>query len=157
MPTPHPPCPPSARPARPLRGALWLWALGLGAGLAGPAAAAPMTPEAFEQFTTGRIFDYQSGGALYGREQYLDGRRVIWSWHEPDQPAAPCDFGRWYPEDDRICFVYDGGGGPECWRFERAGEGMTATIETPPDPPETYRATPSARRDPGCSGPQVGA
>ncbi|MBL9045968.1 MAG: hypothetical protein JNK34_01465 [Tabrizicola sp.] len=80
-----------------------------------PAVAAADTPlgaEAFETHVEGKTITYASPGGIFGTEQYLAGRLVRWS-------IAPnlCQYGRWYPEGDEICFAYEADPVPHCWTF----------------------------------------
>lgn len=80
-----------------------------------PAVAAAETPlgaEAFETHVEGKTITYASPGGVFGIEQYLEDRQVRWS-------IAPnlCQYGRWYPEGDGICFVYEADPVPHCWTF----------------------------------------
>lgn len=83
----------------------------------------------FEALTTGRTLTYGVGGMVYGTEQYLPDRRVIWAFAGDD-----CRKGTWFEADDHICFVYDDA--PErlhCWQFFDTGAGLLATSQG--DPP----------------------
>lgn len=91
-------------------------------GLATPLSAQEaLGPEAFERFTTGKTLRYATPDGTYGIEQYLSGRRVIWAFL-----GEPCKFGTWYPDSDRICFVYDDATDPHCWRFFATPGGLMA-------------------------------
>lgn len=105
------------------------------AALAAPVLAEqPLSAEAFEQLTTGRTMTFGFEGAEpYGIERYLPGRRVTWAFIGDN-----CVNGRWFPEGDNICFVYDDGTGPECWQFFKDGEGMTAVFMGDDDPGLRY-------------------
>lgn len=100
--------------------------------LAQPLAAAepdrPMTAAEFEAATVGRTLYYNSGGAAYGAEQYLPGRRVIWAFLGDD-----CRRGEWYESDGHICFVYEDTPEPQCWTFYPAPEGLTARFRGDPE------------------------
>lgn len=91
--------------------------------LAAPASAdeaAPLTAEAFEALTTGHTVTYSSGGAYYGTEQYLPGRRVIWTFGDT------CQEGTWAPQGDAICFTYMDSPEPSCWVFRERRGGLAA-------------------------------
>ena len=106
-----------------------LLAFGVGpvpGGLANPAAAelpgAPLTAEEFDRRVAGRTLDFLLGGAPYGTEQYLPGRRVIWAFTD-----GPCREGRWMPRGERICFEYDDEPGRlHCWSFHEGPDGLVA-------------------------------
>ena len=81
----------------------------------------PMSAEDFDAYTKGQTLNFSSNGTAYGAEEYRDDRRVRWSFLDGD-----CREGRWYPEGDAICFVYEGDLGPQCWRFYAGGGGLRA-------------------------------
>lgn len=112
---------------------------------------APMSAQAFDDYTTGHTFYFGSGGRAYGAEQYLPGREVIWTFLNGE-----CQRGRWYEEAGMICFVYDGTpDAPQCWRFFDTGTGLSARFEGDPEATELYEVqkddTPLV-----CPGPEVG-
>jgi len=89
--------------------------------LAGTASAqTSITAEQFESYATGRTLSYAAGGQVFGTEQYLPNRRVVWAFEGED-----CQYGRWYPQDDQICFAYQDGE-PQCWTFWKKGKGLAA-------------------------------
>lgn len=85
------------------------------------AADAPMTAAEFEAYATGKTLSYAQGGTVWGSEQYLPGRKVVWAFTEDD-----CQYGHWYAEAGNICFVYDNDPEPQCWRFFREETGLRA-------------------------------
>ena len=119
--------------------------------LAGPAFAAedrPLSPEAFEALTTGRTIVYSSGDSYYGTEQYLPGRRVIWTFGDQ------CLRGRWEAAGDHICFVYEDDPEPSCWTFRKREGGLAAWSDNDPEGAplvSTYQSP-----VPMACGPQVG-
>ncbi|MFP4274491.1 MAG: hypothetical protein ACLFRU_05630 [Paracoccaceae bacterium] len=111
----------------------------------------PMTPEAFDRYTRGKTLYFGQAGEPYGVERYKPGRRVTWSFLD-----GRCIEGTWY-EDDRgmICFVYEDGTGPQCWRFFREpGGGLKAIFEDESTVP-LYEADQSDEPM-QCLGPEVG-
>ena len=44
--------------------------------------AGQLSPEEFERATEGRTLFYANDGQIYGVEEYLPGRRVIWSFDD---------------------------------------------------------------------------
>ena len=81
-----------------------------------------LSPEAFESFASGHTLTFNLGGAPYGVEQYLPGRRVIWAFI-----GGPCREGTWFPAGDRVCFEYDDEPGRlHCWTFYDTADGMVA-------------------------------
>ena len=90
--------------------------------LSAPALAqSPMSGDEFDAYATGKTLEFSSMGTPYGAEQYLSGRRVRWAFSEDI-----CMEGIWYQQGDEICFEYDDGTGPQCWRFYRDGAGIRA-------------------------------
>ena len=81
-----------------------------------------LSPEAFESFATGYTLTFHLGGAPYGVEQYLPGRRVIWAFI-----GEPCREGSWFPMGEGICFEYDDEPGRlHCWTFFESDDGLVA-------------------------------
>jgi len=80
-----------------------------------PAAAQErLTGDAFDAFTRGQTFYYGYDAEPYGAEEYLEDRRVRWSFLD-----GQCKEGYWYDTPERlICFVYeDRPDSPQCWAF----------------------------------------
>ncbi len=106
-------------------------ALLLSAFLAAPLAAlaqTPMTGEEFDAYVTGRTLTYSQYDSIFGIEEYLPDRKVRWS-------VAPdlCQYGSWYPEGEKICFVYEYDPIPHCWTFWQGPAGLTAlSVEDAP-------------------------
>ncbi len=115
-------------------------------------ALAEMSAAEFEAYTTGKTLYYGSNGREYGVEEYLDGRRVRWSFLD-----GRCRDGEWY-EDARgmICFVYEDSTSPQCWSFRRGSQGrLIARFEDDPEGTELYEAT--QNKEPMmCLGPEIG-
>ncbi|MCF8510317.1 MAG: hypothetical protein K9G43_02620 [Rhodobacteraceae bacterium] len=74
----------------------------------------PLSAEAFEARTTGRTMTYADDGQVWGREQYLSDRRVIWAFE-----GEECKRGIWDEvQPGLICFAYeDAPDDTECWHF----------------------------------------
>jgi hypothetical protein len=120
--------------------------------LAFPAAASaetPMTAAEFETWSTGRTLDYFVDGSFWGSEMHLAGRSTL-----DADAGGPCNAGRWYPQGDDICFVYDASPGPHCWRFLRDGGLVFAEYLNDPESPR-YSVSLSDAPIP-CPGPDVG-
>lgn len=90
---------------------------------AAQAADAPLTASEFEAYATGKTLSYAQGGIVWGSEQYLPGRKVIWAFTEDD-----CQYGHWFEDAGNICFVYDADPDPQCWRFFRDRSGLRAVF-----------------------------
>jgi hypothetical protein len=109
-----------------------------------------MSAEAFDAYTRGQTFTYGTGAEPYGAEEYLDGRRVRWSFLD-----GQCQDGAWYEDNGLICFVYDNNPDPQCWSFYQTPGGIVARFEDDPSQTTLYEIT----RSPEplmCLGPEVG-
>jgi len=84
---------------------------------------APLTAQEFEAYATGKTLSYAQAGTVWGSEQYLPGRKVIWAFTEDD-----CQYGHWYEDAGNICFVYENDPAPQCWRFFREEKGLRAVF-----------------------------
>lgn len=119
---------------------------------AAPAQAQPlMSAEDFDSYTRGKTFFYGSLGAPYGAEEYLDNRRVRWSFLD-----GRCQDGEWYQDGSLICFVYDTNPDPQCWSFQQSSSGLIARFENDPAQTELYEVEKSVEPL-MCLGPDVGA
>jgi hypothetical protein len=114
------------------------------------AAEAPMTAEEFEAFVTGKTLTYALQGEVYGAEQYLPGRRVIWAFKDGE-----CRRGFWYELAGEICFVYEDVSTPQCWRFLRGAGGLRAKFSGDPDGAE-LAAVQDSKTPLICAGPDLG-
>ncbi|WP_136683855.1 hypothetical protein [Falsirhodobacter xinxiangensis] len=110
----------------------------------------PMTAGEFEAYATGKTLSYAQGGTIFGTEQYLPGRRVMWAF-EGDE----CQKGKWYPEGQQICFTYDHGGPPQCWTFWQGDKGLRARFAGDPEGME-YSEVGQSPKPLNCPGPDVG-
>lgn len=120
--------------------------------LAVPAQAeTPMTAAEFEAYATGKTLSYAQGDVIWGAEQYLPGRRVIWAYSEDI-----CQYGEWFEDQGNICFVYDTDPTPQCWRFFNTGSGLRA--EFVEEGATTSLSEVDQSPQPlSCPGPDVGA
>lgn len=112
----------------------------------------PMTAEEFDRYSRGKTFFYGSMGQAYGVEQYLEGRRVRWSFLDGD-----CADGHWYEKGPMICFEYDAdpNPGPQCWTFFQGPSGLIAQFEGDPAQTTLYQVQ-NAHEPMVCLGPEVG-
>lgn len=88
----------------------------------------PMTAAEFDAYATGKTLSFGTEGTpSYGVEQYLPGKRVIWS-------GAPgeCTTGVWYESKGSICFRYDSDPEPKCWAIYAEPDGLRAVFTTRP-------------------------
>lgn len=109
-----------------------------------------MSASEFEAYTTGKTLYYGADGRAYGIEEYLDGRRVRWSFLD-----GQCQDGEWYPSGDMICFVYEAIEDPQCWTFYDRPGGLLAQFENDPSNTELVEAQQTG--DPlQCLGPEIG-
>ena len=84
------------------------------------AADTPLTGKQFEQRVMGKTLSFTSGNVTYGAEEYLDDRRVKWSFLDGE-----CHEGHWYDYGSKICFVYYDMPTEQCWSFfDRNGQIM---------------------------------
>ncbi|MCI2399334.1 hypothetical protein [Aliiroseovarius subalbicans] len=116
-----------------------------------PAQAEPgMSGAEFEAYATGKTLIYGFAGAPFGGEEYLENRRVLWSFLDGD-----CKDGHWYEEAGNICFVYEDTPEPQCWSFHRRGDGVVAQFENNPEYIELYQVE-ITDQPLLCLGPEVG-
>lgn len=84
---------------------------------------------AFEALAEGRTLAYQRDGEdrPYGIERHYPGGRVTWFLVD----TGECLEGSWYPAGTpsapQICFTYDDGSGPQCFRYWRDGDRLLST------------------------------
>ncbi|MEY1554881.1 hypothetical protein AB3Y40_04525 [Yoonia sp. R2331] len=97
--------------------------------LAAPVAAeTPMTAKEFDTYATGRTLTFGlADGTVFGVEQYLPDRRVIWS-----RMDGTCTDGFWYAHKSNICFVYENDPEPKCWEIFRTANGIRADFANQP-------------------------
>ncbi|MGL6211850.1 MAG: hypothetical protein ACRC14_18660 [Paracoccaceae bacterium] len=80
-----------------------------------------MTAAEFEAYATGKTLTYARDGEVWGVEQYLPGRRVIWAFTDDE-----CKDGTWYEDHEAICFLYQDEPFPQCWTFYMTATGLSA-------------------------------
>ncbi|MEM1130879.1 MAG: hypothetical protein AAGH83_10205 [Pseudomonadota bacterium] len=110
----------------------------------------PLSAEEFDQHTTGKTFFYGRDGVAYGVEEYLENRRVRWSFLDGE-----CIEGEWYPDGDDICFVYENREGAECWQVFLDNGRLSARVATDPVGEPLYEVEQSAEPM-FCPGPRIG-
>ncbi|MGK7652448.1 hypothetical protein ACSQ76_08540 [Roseovarius sp. B08] len=109
-----------------------------------------MSAAEFDAYTRGKTFYYGAQGAPYGGEEYLENRRVRWSFLD-----GKCQEGEWYEDDGLICFVYENKPEPQCWSFQRSGSGLVAQFENDPAQTELYEMEQTGEPL-HCLGPEIG-
>lgn len=110
-----------------------------------------MTAAEFDAYTRNKTFFYESQGRPYGAEEYLENRRVVWTFLD-----GRCQHGEWYQQGEHICFIYDNKPEAQCWSFTRHPAGLIARFENDPDTLELYEVQKSDEPL-TCMGPDVGA
>jgi hypothetical protein len=110
----------------------------------------PLTADAFDRYTRGKTLYYSGDGARYGAEEYLDRRRVRWTFLD-----GQCKEGSWYASGQDICFVYEDSSEPQCWQFFLRPNGLAATFSGDQSDTTLYEIT-GADEDMLCLGPKIG-
>lgn len=87
---------------------------------------APLSAAQFEAYATGKTLTYAQDGTVWGQEQYLPGRGVVWEF-----TGEPCEYGTWteekaYDDTPMMCFVYDDNPDTNCWQFYLGKTGLVA-------------------------------
>ncbi len=109
-----------------------------------------MTAAEFEAYVTGKTLYFGESGRDYGIEEYLENRRVRWSFLDGN-----CKDGFWYEEGGLICFVYEDRPDPQCWTFIKDTNGLRAIFDGDPQQTTLYEAR--QNDEPMlCYGPEVG-
>lgn len=115
-----------------------------------PVADAPMTGAEFDAYATGKTLSYAQDGVVWGSEQYLPGRKVVWAFTEDD-----CQYGQWFEEKGNICFLYDNDPDAQCWKFFREASGLRA-IFMGADGGTSLSEVAQSTTPLNCPGPDVG-
>ena len=111
--------------------------------------APPLSIEAFEAYVTGKTLSYADQNGVWGTEQYLPNRRVVWAFTEDI-----CQYGTYHAEGDQICFVYDNDPTPQCWTFWQGKDGLEALFAG--DSATQLSEVKQSDEPLGCPGPDVG-
>lgn len=108
-----------------------------------------LTALQFEAYATGKTLSYAQGTQIWGTEQYLEGRRVLWQAVD-----EPCEYGIWYENDGAICFEYEANPDPSCWLFYQGPNGLIAQFQGGTG----YLSEVAQSHEPlTCPGPMIGA
>ena len=110
----------------------------------------PLTAAEFDSYASGKTLLYASGGAVWGQEEYLTGRRVLWAF-----TGQPCEYGTWYDQGGAICFVYEGNPDPNCWKFYHGAQGLIAQF-LGSNGSDLLSEVGQSTAPMDCPGPQVG-
>lgn len=126
-----------------------------GAAAAPPDLGAPLSAAEFEAYATGKTLTYADSGQVWGQEEYLPGRQVVWAF-----TGEPCEYGTWTAEtaaDGRpmLCFTYEGNPDPNCWQFYHGPAGLVALFVGGGGNPLSEVA--QTDKPMNCPGPKVGA
>jgi hypothetical protein len=109
-----------------------------------------MTADQFDAYTRGKTLIFEQDGAPYGAEEYLEGRRVRWSFLD-----GVCSEGHWYEQEGQICFIYEGEPDPQCWRFFQTDAGVVSLFANDPGSAALYEVH-SSPEPLFCAGPRIG-
>ena len=109
-----------------------------------------LTADQFDAYTRGKTFYYAEAGTPYGGEEYLENRRVRWSFLD-----GRCKDGHWYEDAGQICFVYEDMPDPQCWTFFDTPGGLMARFENDSAATTLYE-TQKTDKPMQCMGPDVG-
>lgn len=115
-----------------------------------PVADAPLTGAEFDAYATGKTLSYAQDGVVWGSEQYLPGRKVIWAFTKDD-----CQYGQWFEDRGNICFLYDNDPNAQCWKFFREAAGLRA-IFMEADGGTSLSEVAQSTAPLNCPGPDVG-
>ena len=108
-----------------------------------------LTADEFDHYATGKTLVYAEDGMIWGSEQYLPDRQVLWAFTD-----QPCEYGTWYADRGAICFIYEGRTVANCWYFYHGASGLVARfIGGGGLLSEVGRSSEPMN----CPGPQVGA
>lgn len=110
----------------------------------------PLSAGEFEARTTGHTLTYGMDGQVFGTEQYLPGRRVIWAF-----AGQGCQRGTWEEAGGQICFRYEDDPEAACWKFFDEGGRLRAALDGEPDG-AVLKELSQDDRPMSCPGPDVG-
>lgn len=87
---------------------------------------APLTASQFEAYAAGKTLTYAERGKVWGQEEYLPQRQVIWAFTD-----QLCEYGTWTettgPDNQpQICFSYTDNPDQSCWQFYLGSGGLVA-------------------------------
>lgn len=108
--------------------------------------------DAFERLSTGQTFHFSLDGQPYGAEQFLPGRRSIWAFDD-----GVCQRGVWFPEGDRLCFLYEDAEAVSCWTFHKRKDGLFARSDDDGEAAIELRLDRATEEPLACKAPGLGA
>ncbi len=114
----------------------------------------PLTAAEFEAYALGKTLSYGAAGQVWGQEEYLPGRQVVWAF-----TGQPCQYGTWTEEmsvDDAplICFLYEDDPEQKCWEFFKGTSGLVAQFLG--DSGTSLAEVGQTSEPMNCPGPKVG-
>ena len=112
-----------------------------------------VTADEFEAMSQNRTQYFERGGAFYGAEQFFSDRTSLWQYGD-----GTCTWGKWYAQDDQICFIYEASPTPQCWHFsERGGTYYARIAGLAEGDPSELRLSKVDDKPLPCPGPDLGA
>ncbi len=109
-----------------------------------------MSGAEFGAYVGGHTVTYAHDGRIYGMEQYLPDRKVIWR-----QIGGDCQEGSWFEAEGQICFDYGDGIALQCWQFVNEGGRLGARADS--DPQGTWLYEVQRSQEPmQCPAPYLG-
>lgn len=121
---------------------------------AGSAQALPaMSGKEFEALSQGTTMYFTEEGEFFGAEQFFSDRRTVWRAQD-----GTCVNGKWTENDEDICFFYDNGDGPHCWRVVQSELGISVISTSNADglPPTILDLSRQDTTPILCTGPLFG-
>jgi len=112
-----------------------------------------LTGKEFDARSRGTTMYFTENGQFYGAEQFFPGRRTVWRAED-----GTCVNGKWTEINGDICFFYDNGDGPHCWRIVEEDAGLTVTSTRSNDglPPVALELSGQDTTPILCTGPLFG-
>ena len=114
----------------------------------------PLSASEFEAYALGKTLTYGAGGEVWGQEEYLPGRQVVWAFTD-----QPCEYGAWTEEQSdtnapMICFLYEDNPNTNCWQFFKGKSGLVALFVG--DGNTALSEVAQTSQPMQCPGPKVG-
>ena len=114
----------------------------------------PLSAAEFEAYALGKTLTYGGDGQVWGQEEYLPGRQVVWAFTD-----QPCEYGTWTEEQTEakapmICFAYEGNPNTNCWQFFKGRTGLVALFIG--DGSTSLAEVDQTSKPMQCPGPKVG-